>query len=97
MLGPVVRPTVELVLCSVVMLPSWSSLAVPPGAVVLPEALVVVVSRLPAVPLPVPHVRPLLLRSLRRSLRMLVGVVVVRLVLPVSAPKFVLACRVRKK
>ena len=97
MLVPVVRPIVELVPCSVVMLLLRSPLAVPPVAVVLLGALVVVVSRLPAVPLPVPSVRPALLRAPRRSLRMLVGVVVVLPVLPISAPKFVLACRVRKK
>ena len=96
MLVPVVRLTVELVPCSVVMLLSWLSLAVPSGAVVPLGALVAVVPRLPAVPLPVPRVLPLLLRVLRRSLRMLVGVVVVRLVLLVSAPKFVLVRRVRR-
>ena len=94
---PVVRLTGELVPCSVVMLLLRPSLAVPPVAVALLGALVVVVLRLPAVPLPAPSVRPALLRALRRSLRMLVGIVVVLPVLPVSAPKFVLARRVRKK
>ena len=96
MLVLIVRLTVKLVLCSVVMLLSWLSLAVPSGAVVPLGALVAVVPRLSAVPLPVPRVLPLPLRALRRSLRMLVGVIVVRLVLLVSAPKFVLACRVRR-
>ena len=96
MLVSAVRLTVELVLCSVVMLLSWSSLAVPPEAVVPLRALVAAVPRLSAAPLPVPRTLPLPLRALRRSLRMLVGVVVVRLVLLVSAPKFVLACRVRR-
>ena len=95
MLVSAVRLTVELVLCSVVMLLSWSSLAVPPETVVPLRVLVAAVPRLPAALLPVPRTLPLPLRALRRSLRMLVGVVV-RLVLLVSAPKFVLACRVRR-
>ena len=75
MLVPVVRLTVEPVPCSVVMLLSWLSLAVPPGAVVPLGALVAVVPRLSAAPLPVPRTLPLPLRVLRRFLRMLVGVV----------------------
>ena len=94
---PVVRLIGELVPCSVVMFLLWSSLAVPPVAVALLGALVVLVLRLPVVPLPVPSVRPALLRAPRRSLRMLAGIVGLLPPLPVSAPKFVLARRVRKK
>ena len=85
MLVLVVRLTVKLVLCSVVMLLSWLSLAVPSGAVVPLGALVAVVPRLSAVLLLVPRTLPLPLRALRHSLRMLVGVVV-RPVLLVSVP-----------
>ena len=94
---PVVRLTGELVPCSVVMLLLWSSLAVPPVAVALLGALVVVVLRLPVVLLPVPIVRPALLLALLCSLRMLAGIVVLLPALPVSALKFVLARRVRKQ
>ena len=93
----VVRLTGELVLCSVAMLLLWSSLAVPSGAVALLGALVVVVLRLPVVLLPVPSVRPALLRALRHSLRMLAGIVVLLPALLVSALKFVLARWVHKK
>ena len=93
----VVRLAGELVLYLVVMLLLWLSLAVPSVAVALLGALVVVVLRLPAVPVLVPSVRPALLRAPRRSLCMLVGIVVLLPALLVSALKFVLACRVRKK
>ena len=86
----VVRLVGALVLCSVVLLLLWLSLAVPPMPVALLGALDIVVLRPPVVPVPVLCVLPALLRAPRRSLRMLVGIVFALPVLLVSAQELCL-------
>jgi hypothetical protein len=92
----VVRMIEALVLCLVVLLLLWSSLATPPVPVAVLEALVVVVLWPPVVPVPVLLLPLAPLRAPQRSWRTPVEIVVVLPALLAAVREFALAFVARK-